>query len=311
MKKLFYKVSMALVCVMVLSLGIGIKSQAANKARIQIVDYALEQKVIYSDEEATLILSVQNRSNTVGIQNIQITCSSENNLLYPVYGHANQLYISSLDPGEIKEVAIDLKARKGLQVESISYFLNIIYSDDYSEDNTSSVRIELPVSKVSTLLVHNYSVPEVAYQKAKTRISASFSNGGQSELSEIVFHIKGVDGTTTDNILPMNSLAGGESNFAEGYVTFDELGEQKITAYFTYLDQEGNLFSTDEKTFTIDVVDYASTITTPAPEKQEENVEEPPVLITEDMNTYIQWGILAAIIIILIGIIIVWRKDRR
>ncbi|MCR5755930.1 MAG: hypothetical protein K6G30_14105 [Acetatifactor sp.] len=312
--RVIYKKSIWVIAgVLLLVSSIKTDVRAFSKSRVMIEDYRLEGDILKGGEETVLTMTVKNASDNSTAQNILISGQGQDNLVYPVYGSSNQMYVEQLGPGESEEVSIRLRAVEGIRYDSVSYAVNLMFSDETYSDNYTSAILQLPVSRESILVVNDYSAPESAYQNVKARISASFSNQGIGDMYNVVMHVEGVDGDKELDGLSVDALAGGESSFVETYISFSEIGRQDIKVYFTYDDEQGNQVVSEDKHFTITVNEPRnSEVAGNEALKQGGTVQESELQNVEEVaQLELVRGILIAVIcVISLGILVRYRRKK-
>lgn len=295
-----------IVCVMlILTAILGIQPSLVfadvNKAYITVSSYKITEGAVIPGQEITLSIVLKNTSRNKNIGNTMVTMQVADGNVFPVYETSNQIYINELNAGEEKEVAIKLKVASKIESESIPIVFHIVYADEKKEDNINETTLYLPVSTSGSLSVQNISVVDQATIGTKARISATYENTGEDEISNITLHVTGSNFASAKEF-KFDNLGGGEKNYAEAYIDFNSVGTQKINVSFTYEDLEGITHETEIVSYDVQVSGTGSGGIT-------ETGVNPIADTTVHWMVYVILG--SAIIILVIIIIVLSRKSKR
>lgn len=305
MNKLVKKVCVALLMMaVVLMTAQTSQVKAATRARIMISDYTIQNDNVVPGEDTEITFTVKNATASLTATSIFLTFNFEDDVLYPIYGDSNQIYINRLGAGEATEVTMKLKTSPDIETDVVKCIVNVAFSDEETAEVYYPTTLFLPVTEESRLQVANYSVSDKAFVNSKTRISASYSNNGKSEISNVVLHVAGIDGFS-EEVYSLGNLSGGETNFGEAYVTFGNTGNQTITVYLSYTDADGKEMKTAAKEYSLEV--------TKAPSKgnvsdEESSSEQNPAGISTNM--IITLVLIVLIVIVGLFVYISWRKRK-
>lgn len=270
-----------------------------DKAYVQIESYTIDSEAVVPGEEFTLELSLKNTSAVNNVGSCLLTFESEDGMIEPVYGQSNQIFIDGIAATTSAKVSIKLKAAATIETLSTPLVFSISYADANTLENGLISKLYLPVSTSGTLRIDNISVPTVASVGTKSRISITYGNSGVDELSNIVLHIVGNKlGKNLD--IPLESLAGGDKKYAEAYIDYKTVGAQNLQVSFTYDDVEGLTHETEIQNYDVSVSSEGGFTPTEVTGGNGNSIR----------HYVVQIGVIAVVIVILIGLIIVYRKKK-
>ena len=178
--------------------------------------------------------------------------------------------------------------------------VTITYNDNYFIEKQANVAfINLPVRLSGDLNLVSASVPESASVGTKARISATYENTGSKNLYNIAMKVSGGEAfePITANLY---NIGGGEKNTAEVYIDCKETGKIPIAISFSYEDDQGEVFETEESLYNIDVIESSTA-----------GLNGSEVAVIGGGVSGITFVLLAAIVITAILILFILRKKRR
>ena len=232
-------------------------------------------------EEFKLKFIVYNPAVVSKLGNIRIMAINEDNLIYPKYGNTNSVYLGYLDPLSYTEGEISLVASKDITDKELPVNLVMSYTDNYKAENSLQLEAVLPVLKTGKLSVEKIDIPSSMHVGANNRLTMTYRNNGLSTVNDVTLHVKG-DGIT-EKVQNMGSIGNGTSRTSDSYLEFIKEGDQVITVYYTYSDNDGKVYETEHTDYNINVTSYV--------EKQESNVNAQDSR-KNTMNHFATYGVL-------------------
>lgn len=306
MKKAFK--TMMLMCVLALGISFVISNTAyatgeANP-RLLVETYSISDDEIVPGEEFELTMKIRNTSIYYDTYSVVVTVEDNtssgntNPQIYPVYGSSNQTYIERVYARNSWDITVPLKAAENISAPEIPLKVTITYNDNYFIDKQTNVAfINLPVRLSGDLNLVSASVPESVSTGTKARISATYENTGSKNLYNVTMKVSGgevFEPITAD----LYNIGGGEKNTAEVYIDCNEIGKIPIAISFTYEDDQGEVFETEEFLYNLSVIENSAS-------------EMNEVEVVGGGVSMITFVLMAAIVIIAILILFILRKKRR
>ncbi len=293
-----------LMCIMVLAISSGVSSKvyATGEAnpRLLVESYTITNDEVVPGEEFELTLKIRNTSIYYDTYSVVVDVSDQTESVFPVYGSSDQRYIERVYARNSWDITIPLKAAETIDLETIPLKITITYNDNhFIEKQTNEAMINLPVRLSGDLNLISCTVPETVSQGTKARISATYENKGSRNLYNVIMKVSAgeeVEPITTN----LYSIGGGKKNTAEVYMDCKELGEIPITIMFTYEDEQGEVYQTEE-------FDYSIAVT----EAGKSEFDDTEVVIIGGGVKTVTYVLMAAIVIIAILILFIIKRKRR
>lgn len=229
----------------------AIQSLGGTKARVVMESFVVSDDMVVPGENFDLSFTLRNPSKVNSVDSVVLTFTNDIELVSPVYGQPDQIYIDSIPAGGMKNVKVTLKAADQILTSSIKFDIDVTYADLESSNNLDKISIQLPVTTKSKFEIQNVSFPQKVYAGTKTRMHITYKNAGVDDLYNITMNIESANAGNNQQV-SLGSLIAGKVSYAEAYVDFKNIGEQVAKITFTYEDVEGNKYTTDpyEATFT-------------------------------------------------------------
>lgn len=308
MKRAIKTVMLMSILILVMSFAMSETAYATGEAnpRLLVETYSISDDEIVPGEEFELTMKIRNTSIFYDTYSVVVTvednssAGNTNPNVYPVYGSSNQTYIERVYARNSWDITVPLKAAENINMAEVPLKVTITYNDNYFiEKQTNVAFINLPVRLSGDLNLVSASVPEGVLVGTKARISATYENTGSKNLYNITMKVTGDDSfePITTNLY---NIGGGKKNTAEVYIDCKEVGKIPVAISFSYEDDKGEAFETEEFLYNIDVVENSTA---------QLNGED--VAVIGGGVSGITFVLLAAIVITAILILFILRKKRR
>lgn len=234
-----------------------IQSSGGEKARVIMENFKITNDMVVPGEDFDLSFKLCNPSLASSVYSVVLTFTNDNDLVTPVYGQPDKIYIDAIPAGGTTNASVKLHAADIVTTSSIRFVMKITYADSESSNNSDEMSIQLPVTTKSKLVIQNVSFPEDINAGVKTRMRIKYKNAGVDDLYNITMNIKSADSRNIQQV-SLGSLIAGKVSYAETYVDFKKIGEQSAKITFTYEDVEGNKNTTNPYEATFTVLDSSS-----------------------------------------------------
>lgn len=252
MRKNIAVIYIAIIYIAVISLILSVLVIPASAAdtsslRVMMTAYSIDgsSSGVASTGEFTLNYTLENMSAT-GITNAAVSYDQKNMYILPVPGSPNNAFIGSIPAGGEYSGSLELYVPKTAQA-------GICRLDIYLTYNSSSPDINAPISNTFAIYIDIDNSMELEFKKIelfgesaageKNRLLIEYENPGLTDFKDMRLVIDGnIAEEQKSQILPI--LKAGRSNSIEYYLQFTETGEQEISIYITYSDDNGSSFST-------------------------------------------------------------------
>ncbi len=208
-------------------------------------------------EEFTIRFNVYNTAVVSDASNVRLDLAQKDNLIYPIYGGSNTVYLGYLKTLSYLDGEITMVASKDITEEELLVNLNIYYTDNYKTENVLPLTLALPVSTSGKLSLSSVDIPSAMYVGSNNRINVTYRNNGLSTINDVVLHIMG-NGVESKDI-SLGSIGNGSIMSADVYVEFLNEGDSTVDMYFTYTDQSGQSQETEVSTYNLKVNVYDTT----------------------------------------------------
>lgn len=281
-----------------------VQLNAADVTRVIVSEYFL-QGYLLEGEEVQLTVVLKNTSKTTEAQSILITFEADDDLVYPVCGESNQVYVENIGPNSTKEVIINLQAAEKIDSDMISLNVLLQYSDSNNVAANNSTTLRLFTEKMNGLEVDIQDVPASAYVGAKTRISLTCSNL-MEDISNFQFVLsgRGLEQTVTSDV---KELKNGEETTSELYMIFEQPGTQEITLSCIYTNSKKEVITEEIGTFNLVVREVAVTENS----EQEEKPDGEFSAETDQENEYVIQMVIMVVVIVIALLLLVSERKRK
>lgn len=294
-----------ILCIMVavgVAMGIPSTVNATGEAnpRLLVESYTITDDEVKPGEEFELILKIRNTSLFYDTYSVVVMVTDETGSVYPIYGSSDQRYIERVYARNSWDITIPLKAIDNIDLDTIPLKVTITYNDNYFiEKQVNYTMINLPVRLTGALNVVTCGVPNTTTRGTKARINTTYENNGTRALYNVTMNVSGGDAFSPIST-NLYSIGGGDRKNAEVYLDCYEIGEMPIEIYFSYEDEQGEVYQTEKMQYKISVKEAGSS--------EFDNTEV--VIVGGSVNS-ITFVLMAAIVIIAIVILLLVRKRYR
>lgn len=302
MKKLVNK--LLLLCFMVIA-AVGMKPATVHATgeenpRVIVEEYSISEDEIIPGQEFELTLKLRNTSQFYDIYNVVVSLNDTSDTIYPVYGTSNQCYIDRIYARNNTQVTLKFKAAEDVKLSVIPLIVRVTYNDNYFiEKQLNEAELFLPVRLAGDLNVVSSSVPSDVSVGAKARVSVTYENTGSQNLYNIMLNVTTYDGEMKETSTNLYNLSGGTKKTAEVYLDCNNVGNIPISFYFVYEDENGEKYETSTVSKNIKVVEATNA-----------NDKESVTIVGGGVSV-LTFVLLAAIVVVAIGILGVIKKRRR
>lgn len=282
----------------------------SREPRLMITGFEITNDYVIPGEDFVLSLTVKNMNTKNVTESILISGSTKNGEIVPSYGMSNQAYISRLEPEE--ETTIEFNFHVQEQVEQYNVIMEFSFDfvgefydnggDLYHYGSVATVAI--PIGGIGTLNVNDLSVVEQGIVGTPIRINSHLENSGKLLLEDIVLHISG-DVKDGEKNIAVGSIEAGGKKFDEVYVDSAMEGKNNISIYYTYKDEDGNVYQTKNYDYEINMIERGETVT-------ENHLENGETEVEKGISIAIwQVCLIIAVIILIVGSIVFYRSRKR
>ncbi len=284
-----------------------LEAKAATKPQVIISSYTLDDEIEFG-KETNLHLNITNESGRVGVKGILITYVSENNTIVPAQGKSNQVYITSIEPGQTTAVDVPVVFNN-----SGDFFGQASFTIEYSVENrepfTNQSYIVFPFTESGVLDIKNVNVATNASIGAKSLVGVNYTNNSESLIRGVKLVVSGdVEGERVETKL--GDVTAQRNGYFETYVVYKHEGANKIKISLVYEDEKENSYVANGGEYTVmvskdnDVVDEGrgSGVADNGQSENNSNV---------DMHKFfIGLAIILVVVLVVVAIVQVVRKRK-
>ncbi len=225
--------------------------------RLIVTGFTTEPKEVYSGEQFTLNLSIENTSKETTVQNLQLdlTATVEGSSTQASYAAflptsgSNSFYIDNIPPGGETELTMDFEAKAGLEQKPYVMDINMQYEDERANAYESKGSVSIPVKQVSKFDISTPSVePSVIDIGEQADLMFSIYNTGKTTLYNVQVTIN--DPSLQQALAYVGNLAPGATGNVDLMLTgtdYSETEDGLINMQISYEDESGNISSKDRQ----------------------------------------------------------------
>ncbi len=218
---------------------------AGKKPKIIISDYSFSGKKIVAGKEFELKLQVKNTSQSMGVKNVKVTHSSEDEVFIPIDA-ANSFFIDYIPPNSVVEKTIKLTSKPDAAAKMYKIDFKAEYEDDsgnsYDEKGNpyvSEEAIVLNLTQEIRLEIPDLKIDEFAMVGDGVQVETEFYNMGKAPLYNMMVKLEGDFDTDVSNYFVGNFEAS-RSDMFSAKITPIQAGELKGKLIFEFEDESGN-----------------------------------------------------------------------
>lgn len=297
-KRYFNKRIWSVFCmILFLTISMNMEIVRATDMPIYVESYQVTEGTLVPGAKMKLELTLKNGSSIIATDDLLLSFYSADELIYPVFGRANQIFLGTMKENETKivEIPIVISEKAGTEKAKLSFQVNCSGRNG-NGIYTNTFFISLPIEQVSLLEVKNISIASNLVEGTKSLVSIGLTNSGKKSLSHVMFHAEGeID--ESQKTLEIGTLSAKDSRYLDTYVSFLNSGSQQISFWFTYQDENGTEYTTDAGTYVVDVAKKTDDSSDITQETLEENQKT-------EKNSTIVFGILILFALLAVGVVL-------
>ena len=284
-----------------------------NQPKIILDSYKVNPTVVQASQQFELNMVFRNTNRSKDIYNVKAFLtfdvstgkdSSQQNVFSPV-NSSNTFYIDHIGPNQTVSRTFTMYVVPDAAPKTYMVNVNFEYEDKDGKAITAKELVGIPVVQTTKVETSELTIPTSVTVGQEVSTTFNIYNTGKAKVYNVMINAQGKGFTADPNNQYIGNFDVGQSNSYEGYLRFNEPGEQKGKFVITYEDQNGEKI-TIEKEFTV-MVEEAATMPELDPNM---NVPGDMPLPDEAPKSNIPWGmiiggVLAAIVIgvIVLGIL--------
>ena len=218
---------------------------------VEITSYELEGGYLEAGKDAKISLVLHNANKYSTVNSVLISLSSESAMIYPSYGHDNQIFVGTLSPDETITTSIPISVASNLSGDYVGVSCFIVYeTNGVKTSNTTSMI--LPTQNNVTVTVNSIDVSPHATVNGKSLLSVSYENKGNVKIDDAAITVEGNVSEATKNI-ELGTIAAEKSYTKDFNIIYNEAGDQSISLKLSYTDIDGKHVESDLGTFRVNV----------------------------------------------------------
>lgn len=248
--------ALALVCAIFLNNSILTFAEEESKelsfnSIVEIESYEIEEGYIEAGKEAHVKLTLRNDNIHTNANSMGISFSSQSGMVYPAYGHDNQILVGNLDASDSIVVTIPIVVHSDFVGDYVDFTCYISYvGNERSITNTST--IILPAKGSNSLIATSIGVSAHATVNAKSLLTLSYYNKSSENINNAVLVVDGNVSQDTKRI-DLGNVGAGKTYTKDCNLIFTQSGEQNVNISLEYTDINGRDIQIDFGTFNVSV----------------------------------------------------------
>ncbi len=268
--------------------------------RIMVTGYEIVEGKIAQEENFTLSIEVTNMNKYADAYNVLVTYTSQTSNVRLADGEINQIFFEEIPAGESVTFTMDYQVLASYEADTLVMDYSIAYLDETGTGYNNVSTISPQIDKSCVMNINALSVANKAVVGSKALINVRYSGSGALEIESAKMLVEGniVGGSKEVNLeVPAEGL---QKSF-DYYVNFQEEGTQELLISFAYTDENGNEYTVEGKSFSVEVSKYQTAVTNVTQEKTYE-------FVTGDNKYYIAVGCGCALVVVLLSAVIAILK---
>ncbi|MBQ9122967.1 MAG: hypothetical protein IJY10_05680 [Lachnospiraceae bacterium] len=225
--------------------------------KVIVTSYEIEEGVVAKGEEFTLNVEVTNMNEFSTAYNATISLTSTD-YIYIAEGNSNVVYFDTIKAGESVSFSMKLGVMENVMTETVVLTFTSLYNDELGNEYGVESAITPKLADKVKMEIPAISVANKAVVGAKALVSVRYSNTGDTPISKIRMNIEGNVHEEQKNV-DLGDLDADEQKYLDYYVTFNQQGDQSLNISFEYEDEKGNIYTIDEKEYSLVVYSYTET----------------------------------------------------
>ena len=225
--------------------------------KVIVTSYEIEEGVVAKGEEFTLNVEVTNMNEFSPAYNATISLTSTD-YIYIAEGNSNVVYFDTIKAGESVSFSMKLGVMENVMTETVVLTFTSLYNDELGNEYGVESAITPKLADKVKMEIPAISVANKAVVGAKALVSVRYSNTGDTPISKIRMNIEGNIHEEQKSV-DLGDLDADEQKYLDYYVTFNQQGDQSLNISFEYEDEKGNIYTIDEKEYSLVVYSYTET----------------------------------------------------
>lgn len=226
-------------------------NSGSGTAIVELESYEIEEGVLAAGSEVTLNLNFHNISSDNSASRFTLSLASESNMVFPVYGDDNQVYVGTISADETKTVSVPLKISKYFNLDIVDLECRIGYASN-GNAMSNEIAIAIPSNTAYMLNASSVTVADTAIVGGKSLININYNNAGGTDITDANLVVEG-NIWKDSKVISLGTVAAGRNYLKDFYIRFKESGEQEIKIKLVYTDASGSTCTVDKGTFKVNV----------------------------------------------------------
>lgn len=260
----------------------NVKAEAASVSypKIVVESVTTDGNKVFIGDEVPLHVTLKNMSNKVAVTEVLLTYSSEEDVIVPIEGQSNQVFVSEIKAGE--EMAADFSvkvtetkdtfAKINFDIKYVITVFDDLGRPSYSQQTNSSYAVLDIYSEEKVLTISNLSVPVDGALYEKGLISFNYANTATTDITDFKVTVAGLNDNEPE-VFSIGDIKSKKTGYFENYITYSVTGNRTVSITFSYTNSDGEEIVSDVAQFVTSV--YEKTVTAPDVENvEEDNLDE-------------------------------------
>lgn len=285
--------------------------------RLIVTGFTTDPKDVYSGEQFTLHLSMENTSNDTTVKNLQLDLTatvegSQTQASYAAFlptSGSNSFYVESISPGGEIDLTMDFEAKAGLEQKPYVMTIDMKYEDERANAYEGKGTVSIPVKQISKFDTSTPTCePSLIDIGEQSELALAIYNTGKTTLYNVQVTVN--DPTVQQTLAYVGNLAPGATGNVDVMLTaieYSKTDNASIPIVISYEDETG-VVSTQQRTVDLTV---QQSVTEDFGEIEDIPEEESGVMLKGWQIALIGVGVLAVLAGIIAGIKAMINKKKR
>ncbi|MBQ2453444.1 MAG: hypothetical protein II497_03255, partial [Lachnospiraceae bacterium] len=229
----------------------GDEDKRLSTPRLIVKGFSTTPKEIYSGEQFTLNLVIENTSSEVTVKNVQLDLTatvegSQTQASYAAFlptSGSNSFYIESIPPEGTADLTMDFEAKAGLEQKPYVMTIDMKYEDERANPYDGKGSVSIPVKQVSKYDVSTPTCePSVIDIGEQSNLMFSVFNTGKTTLYNVQVTVS--DPSLQPALAYVGNLAPGATGNVDVMLTgmaYSEMPGATVPIQISYEDESGNV----------------------------------------------------------------------
>lgn len=212
-----------------------------ERVRLVVEEYEIVEGEFRPGNEVKVKFVVRNISKDFPAKGTVLSMTSGQGIVLPTEGMSNQTVLGDIEADSTCEVTIPFRINEsvvGITDVAINLYFN--FMNITGEEVGNEAFICIPLKDLCELTLNEMELADDCYIKESTILSCEVENTGKVMLTEVELHVL-IEGSE-EAVFELDDIAVGVTHLYDHVVCMPEAGEQIISAYLTYEDEDGNAF---------------------------------------------------------------------